>query len=75
MNKVRSKRTPTPRIARQAPRKTERQQKEISDAELLRLAKASRAHEWLRDPAEDIYTLNDGKPASWPKPTTEGASR
>ncbi len=75
MNKVRSKRAAAPRIARQTPRKTQRQQNEISDTELLGLAKASRAQEWLRDPAEDIYTLNDGKPASWPKPTNEEASR
>jgi hypothetical protein len=69
MNKVRSKRPATTRIGRKAPGKTARPQEEISDRELTRLATSSRAHEWLRDPAEDIYTLSDGTPASWPKRT------
>ena len=69
MNKVRPKHPATARISRKDSGKTERRPQEISDRELLRLAKASRAHEWLRDPAEDIYTMNDGKPAAWPKHT------
>ncbi|MFI5201836.1 MAG: hypothetical protein ACHQNE_05585 [Candidatus Kapaibacterium sp.] len=69
MNRVRSKRAATTRISRKPSGKAAGPREEISDSELLRLAKASRAHEWLRDPAEDIYTLNDGKPASWPKST------
>jgi hypothetical protein len=48
--------------------------KKTADRELTLLAQAGGAFDWLNDPAEDIYTVNDGKPASWPKKrTAEGA--
>lgn len=37
------------------------------ETDLIALAAASTAHKWLEDPAEDIYSLNDGRAASWPK--------
>ena len=65
MNKVQTKRA-TSRITREASGKAHRSQEGISDSELVQLAKAGHAHDWLRDPAEDIYTLKDGMPAQWP---------
>lgn len=35
---------------------------EISETEWLRAASTSPSYAFLRDPKEDIYTLNDGKP-------------
>ena len=46
----------------------------ISDDELIALAEISGSLDWLENPAEDIYTLKDGKPASWPKKRTKGAA-
>jgi hypothetical protein len=74
MNKVQAKHTPASRISRRASSKGERKHEEISDRELTQLASASRAHEWLRDPEQDIYSLKDGKPAQWPSKRTNGAA-
>ena len=65
MNKVKPKRADTARISRKTSREEVRTHGAISNSDLARIAKASKAHDWLRDPAEDIYNLNDGKPASW----------
>ena len=35
---------------------------EISEKEWLRVASANPAFDFLKDPEEDIYTLNDGRP-------------
>jgi hypothetical protein len=44
------------------------------DHDLVELAAQSKAHEWLRSDTEDIYSLEDGRTASWPKrPTNEAA--
>ena len=37
-----------------------------SAEELSALAQKSGAFDFLNDPAEDIYTIKDGKPAQWP---------
>ena len=63
MDKVRSKRTPD--RTKQKTAKARTPKREIAKDDLARLAKASRAHEWLREPDEDIYDMNDGKPASF----------
>jgi hypothetical protein len=73
MNKVRSKHTATSRISRKASGKAERVPNEILDSDLTQLARASRAHDWLRDSGQDIYSLKDGKPAQWPSKHTNGA--
>jgi hypothetical protein len=73
MNKVQTKRATTSRIRRKASANPELHHGAISNRDLTQLAKASHAHDWLRDPAEDIYTLNDGKPAAWPARHTNGA--
>lgn len=65
MYKVQSKRTNCSRISRRTPGKTDRGKAEISNRERTQLAKASRTHDWLRNPEEDIYTVNDGKAATW----------
>ena len=74
MNKVQAKRTPVTRVTRRAPGQTQRSHEEISDRELTQLAKASCAHEWLRDPEQDVYSRKDGKPAQWPPKHTNGAA-
>jgi hypothetical protein len=73
MNKVQSKHTVSSRIARKASGKGKHVPNEILDSELMQLARASRAHDWLRDPDQDIYSLKDGKPAQWPSKHTNGA--
>ncbi|MDP4200223.1 MAG: hypothetical protein Q8922_09065 [Bacteroidota bacterium] len=50
------------------------QKRTPSDRELIALAAASKAHKWLEDPSEDIYSLNDGHTASWPKKPINGAA-
>jgi len=35
---------------------------ELSDSELLRLAEATGQFDFLNDPAEDVYSPNDGEP-------------
>jgi hypothetical protein len=74
MNKVQTKRATTSRTSRKTSAGSERHHEAISNRDLTRLAKNSHAHDWLRDAAEDIYTLNDGKPASWPARHTNGAA-
>ncbi len=66
MNKVQSKRADTSRISRKTSANPELHHGAISNSDLTQLAKTSEAHDWLRDSAEDIYTLKDGKPAAWP---------
>jgi hypothetical protein len=46
----------------------------IPDNELIVLAQKSGALDWLENPSEDIYTLKDGKPASWPAKRTTGVA-
>ncbi|HET6402716.1 MAG TPA: hypothetical protein VFH95_15130 [Candidatus Kapabacteria bacterium] len=72
MNKVQSKHS-TSRIVRKTAGKEKQVHKEISDRELTQLAKTSHAHDWLRDSDQDIYSLQDGKPARWPSKHTNGA--
>jgi len=40
---------------------------EIDDREWLRQAAVSPAYRFLTDPAEDVYTVSDGKPFSDPR--------
>ena len=39
---------------------------EWDESEWLRAASQNPAFDWLRDPAEDIYSLDDGKPFNDP---------
>jgi hypothetical protein len=42
---------------------------EISTEELVRLVMDSRGFDWLDDPEEDVYAIEDGRAARWPDPS------
>src|SRR5438046_2180271 len=54
-----------PQKAKRSPRSSAKSKK-TADRELAILAQAGGAFDWMDDPAEDIYTVSDGKPALWP---------
>jgi hypothetical protein len=74
MNKVKPKSGIASRITRKPTDNPERHEGAIADSDLTKLASASRAHDWLRDADQDIYTLSDGKTALWPARHTNGAA-
>ena len=76
MKRQRARKTVKPAVRtplRKGVRRTAAKVNDTATAELLSLAASSAAHKWLDDPAEDIYTLHDGKPAKWPSKRTNGA--
>jgi hypothetical protein len=54
--------------------KTGKKNDSLPANELAHAAMESGSFDWLREPSEDIYSIKDGKEASWPAKRTNGAA-